>query len=120
MKNDDSRRGLEVGIDVRIRMERPQSEPTVWNSSAAILMVANSQDTGFPWPTGIHTTRVAIDMLFTAYSFFFSSLPQWWGKKDPDSGFSYTQASVTLDFLCQWVLTYRTGTIPCHVYRGTQ
>lgn len=60
-------------------MERPQSEPTVWNPSAAILMVANSQDTGFPWRTGVHTTRVAIDMLFTASSFFFPS--QWWGRR---------------------------------------
>lgn len=99
MKNDDSRRGLEVGIDVR--MERPQSEPTVWNPSAAILMVANSQGTGFPWRTGdIQHESPSICYLRLAL-FFLPFLPVV-GEKGPrlrifiHAGLSYTGFSLPM------------------------
>lgn len=81
MKDDDSRRGLEVGIDVR--MERPQSEPTVWNPSAAILMVANSQDSGYRLPLAHWGTYNTSRHRYAIYGFlFFSSLsPSGGGRR---------------------------------------
>lgn len=68
----------EVGID-----ERPQSEPIVWKPSAAILMVANSQDQAPPGALGYRQHKLpSICYLQLLFSFFLSPSG---GEKGPRS-----------------------------------